>query len=51
MKKIIHKYGQWIGKNMSQLEWMVIFWIGIPLYLIAVSLVMILVALKDSMCF
>ena len=38
-------------KNIGKYEFMLIWWVGIPLYIIAVSLVMILVALKSSMCF
>ena len=49
MKKIIHKYGQWIGKSVSQLEWMIIFWIGMPLWIIAMGLVGLLILFDNSM--
>jgi hypothetical protein len=38
-------------KNIGKYEFMLIWWIGIPLYLIGISLVMLLISVKDSMCF
>jgi hypothetical protein len=38
-------------KNIGKYEFMLIWWIGIPLYIIAITLVMVLASIKGSMCF
>ena len=36
---------------MNKYEFLVLFWVGIPLWLIAITFVMLLIRIKESMCF
>ncbi len=37
--------------NINKYEFLILFWVGLPLWCIAISLMMLLVSVKDSMCF
>jgi len=36
---------------MNKYEFLVFFWVGIPLWLIAITFIMLLLRIKESMCF
>jgi hypothetical protein len=48
MKKLIKKSASYIGSTITNAERMLVLWVGIPLYLIGLGLIMLTLILNNS---